>query len=227
MHDATELIQALVAAAWPAIVFFVIWTYREPVSSIIASAKHREWSIEVGGQKLSMAEANQQQQTQIGDLQQQLNALKAKIDGFQVAPEAALNDEVANVASASAVLWVDDNPKNNSYFIELLQKRGFRVDLARSTSEGMNCFATNSYRAIISDMGRTEDGRYNSDAGLDLLEELRKQRATAPVVFFCSERAAVNFRERAQALGAKAITASTTELRALLDQIAPAGRGSS
>ena len=221
MDDATKLIQALSNAAWPILVFFVIWTYRKQVANIIDSAKGRKFTIEVGGQKLSMDDVSQQQQNQIADLQKQLIELRAKVEGTQASAAAALSEVPLRAAAANAFLWVDDNPKNNSYFIELLQQRGFRVDLAHSTSEGIKLANSRSYRAILSDMGRTEDGHYNGDAGLDLLETLNHQGSQTPVVFFCSSQSAIHFRERVGALGAKAITSSATELRAILDELAP------
>lgn len=221
MDEATKLIQALSNAAWPALVFFIVWTYRKQVSDIMESAKGRKFTIEVGGQKLSMEEANQQQQIQIADLQKQLLDLRSKVEGFQVSPEATLAAEPVKAPASNAILWVDDNPKNNSYFIELLQKRGYRVDLATSTSEGVRLANNNAYRVILSDMGRTENGQFNDDAGIDLLQALRQNGTELPFVIFCSTRKAAQFRERAKGLGARAITGSTTELRGILDELAP------
>lgn len=224
MDEATKFIQALSTAAWPALVFFVVWTYRKQVAAIIESAKGRRFTIEVGGQKLSMEDANQQQQKLIADLQKQLLELRGKVEGFQVSPEAALAAPTG-VPASNAVLWVDDTPKNNSYFIELLQQRGYRVDLATSTSEGIRLANTNTYRAVLSDMGRAEDGQFNDDAGLDLLQLLHREGSTLPFVIFCSTRKAAQFRQRAKELGARAITSSAMELRAVLDEIAPESIG--
>jgi CheY-like chemotaxis protein len=221
MDDVSTLIESLATAAWPALVFYVVLTYRKPVAAIIDSARGRKFTIEVGGQKLSMDEANQQQQTLIADLQTQLLALRAKVEGFQVSPKVALADTPTAVPQASTILWVDDNPKNNSYFIELLQKRGYRVDLAVSTAEGLKRASENSYRVILSDMGRSEDDKFNEDAGVDLLEALQKRDSKVPYVIFCSTEGAKYYRTRVKTLGARAITASPMELRAVLDELAP------
>lgn len=218
----TSLIQALAVAAWPLIVFYVIWTYRKQVAEVIESAKNRRFTIKVGGQELSMEEANQQQQKLIEDLQQQLNELKKQTEGSAIAPANILNKESARGPETNSILWVDDNPRNNSYFIDFLQKRGYRVDLASGTNDALRMAAQSPYRLILSDMGRDEGGSYNREAGLDLLAGLKQQAAEVPFVIFCSQQAAQRYRDRARELGARAITSSGTELRAILDEFAPA-----
>lgn len=222
MDDVTKLIQALSVAAWPALVFYVVWNYRKQVASVIESARGRKFVIEIGGQKLSMEEANEQQQNLIADLQSQLLELRKRVEGFQVSPEAALAASPAVALGSNAILWVDDNPKNNSFFIDQLQKHGYRVDLALSTKEGLSKIDRNAYRLVLSDMGRTEEGQYVGDAGIVLLKELRKRQDQIPVVFFCSAQAVRRFRDQIRELGGRAITSSTTELRAVLDELAPA-----
>jgi CheY-like chemotaxis protein len=222
VDDFTKLIQALAAVAWPALVSYVLWTYRKQVAAVIESAKGRKFTVEVGGQKLTMEEANQQQQNLIADLQQQLLELRTKVEGFKISPQAALADTPSSPPAGNAILWVDDNPKNNSYFIDLLQKHGYRVDLARSTAEGIRKAENHSYRVILSDMGRMEDGRFDEEAGIHLLAALRKRGSRIPFVVCSTEQAVRRFRDQLKELGAMAITSSTTELRGILDKLAPA-----
>jgi hypothetical protein len=100
----TKLIQALATAAWPVLVFYVLWTYRKHVAAVIDSAKGRKFTVEVGGQKLSMEEANQQQQNFIADLQQQVLELRKRVEGFKVSPQAALAEAPPSSPAATAVL---------------------------------------------------------------------------------------------------------------------------
>jgi len=225
MDDFVKLIQALAEVAWPAILFYVIWAFREQVASLIESAKNRKFTIEVGGQKLTMEDVSQQQQTFITDLQKQLLELRNKVEGFGIAPEATLAEVTPSGQGDNSILWVDDNPKNNSYFIELLQSRGYRVDLAKATGEGLKMADRKDYKIILSDMGRTEDGHYNGDAGIELLEELKKRNSPSPFVVFCSTQGVRRFREQVKSLGGKAITSSSTELRAIIDKLAPGKDG--
>jgi CheY-like chemotaxis protein len=231
MDSIIKLIEALASSAWPAIVFYVIFSYRRQVSALIESAKNREFTIEVGGQKLSMKEVNQQQQNFIDDLQKQLNELRKKVEGIGVSPEVELTEpkifspqssEVqSSTPHSNAVLWVDDNPKNNSYFIDLMQSRGYRVDLALSTSDALSKLSKSNYRLILSDMGRTEGGQYIENAGVNLLEETRRKNVIVPYIFYCSSQKASQFQERIKELGGHAVTSSPTDLRAILDDLTP------
>jgi hypothetical protein len=65
MEELTKLIQVMSVAAWPALVFYVIWNYRKQVAAIIESARKHKFLIEIGGLKLSMEKANQQNQAAI------------------------------------------------------------------------------------------------------------------------------------------------------------------
>lgn len=221
MDSIIKLIEALASSAWPAIVFYLILSYRRQFATLIESAKNREFTIEVGGQKLSMKEVNQQQQKFIDDLQKQLNELRKKVEGFEVSPETELMEPPISSSHSNAVLWADDNPRNNSYFVDLLQSRGYRVDLAVSTSDALSKLSKSTYRLILSDMGRTERGQYVENAGVNLLEETRKQNVIVPYVFYCSSQKASQFRERVKELGGYAMTSSPTDLRAILDELAP------
>ncbi len=221
MEDVTKLIQAVAVAAWPVLVFYVIWTYRKQVAAVIDSAKGRKFMIKVGGQEISMDEASQQQQKFISDLQHELIELRKKVEGFQVSPAAALSAPPPNLPAANAVLWVDDHPKKNSYFIELLQERGYRVDTAVSTAEGLRKVAEKPYRVILSDMARTEGGSFKGDAGVSLLKALKEQGVQTPFVVFCTGRGVSRYRDQVKELGGQAITSSSTELRAVLDELAP------
>jgi CheY-like chemotaxis protein len=228
MDSIIKLIEALASSTWPAIVFYVIFSYRRQISSLIESAKNREFEIEVAGQKLSMKEASQQQQKFITDLQEQVIELRKKVEGFGVSPEVEFTElsspstEIrASAPHSNAVLWVDDNPKNNSYFIDLLQSRGYRVDLAVSTSDAVSKLSKSNYRLILSDMGRTEEGQYIENAGVNLLEKTRRKNVIVPYVFYCSSQKASQFQEQVRKLGGHAMTSSPTDLRAILDELTP------
>jgi CheY-like chemotaxis protein len=221
MEVLTKIIEAFSSAAWPTIAFYVVWTYRKEVSRLIESAGRRKFTIVVGGQRLTMEEANQGQRDLIGDLQKQVLELKSKVEGSQPLVAMASPKIQGAVTSARSVLWVDDDPKNNSYFIELLEKRGYQVDPARTTAAGIKKALRNSYRLILSDMGREENGRFNSDAGVDLLQELTKSGSQIPFAVYCSEGGVQRFRDKVKTLGGKAITSSPIELRAVLDEVTP------
>jgi CheY-like chemotaxis protein len=220
-----ELVKALSTAAWPGMVIFVIYRYRQEVANLIQSAQNRKFTIKVGGQELSMEEANHQQQNFIADLQKRLIDLEKKVGGLTVLPEVDLlqvsSPSHTGAVQTNAVLWVDDNPKNNSYFIELLQSRGYRIDLAISTSDALSKLSKVNYRLILSDMGRFESGKYIENAGINLLKKIREMKIEVPYIFFCSSRKASQFQEEAKTFSKNALTSSPTKLRAILEKIAP------
>jgi CheY-like chemotaxis protein len=218
MESFIKLLQAIATLAWPGIVIVIIVIFRPAVASIIKSAQSRKFTLKIGGQELTMDEASEQQRSLIADLQTQLVEVRKRLE--TVVPEAL---PVANVAPAlpapppASVLWVDDFPKNNSYFVEQLTNLGIKVDLALTTSEGLSLFGRRKYSYVISDMGRQEDDAENSDAGLDLLKAIRERDAQIPFIIFCSSRGVREHGAEARKLGVTGITSSPTELSGLLN----------
>jgi CheY-like chemotaxis protein len=114
------------------------------------------------------------------------------------------------------ILWVDDNPKNNSYLISQLQNLGITIDQVTSTREAVAAFASSDYGAVISDMGRKEGDAYNVTAGADVTRVLRTQSPEVPIIIYCAAKAAQRYGVDAFTAGANAVTASATELLSLL-----------
>lgn len=119
-------------------------------------------------------------------------------------------------SKSPAVLWVDDNPKDNSYFVEQLRNSGNRVDLALSTSAGAELISKQDYSYINSDMGRQEGATYNPSAGIDLLLLVRKDNRNVPFIIYSSSRALQKYGQVALNYGATAVTSSPTELFGIL-----------
>jgi len=87
-------------------------------------------------------------------------------------------------ASRSTVLWVDDNPNNNSYERQALEALGVSFVLAISTDEALKKISRQRFDAIISDMGRPPDSR----AGYTLLDKLRSNGDQTPFIIYASSR---------------------------------------
>ena len=118
--------------------------------------------------------------------------------------------------SAPRILWVDDNPKGNSFLVEQIRAWGAEVDLAESTSAGLAAFAAQDYQAVISDMVRKENGSVRDDAGMQLLLQIRQRNPGIPFFVFCSPRNARRWGSELKNAGAQGVTASETELLRLL-----------
>jgi CheY-like chemotaxis protein len=86
---------------------------------------------------------------------------------------------VQKVAGAK-VLWVDDHPSNNIYPRKALEALGIHFTLSTSTNDALERIRLDPYDVIISDMNRPPD----KQAGLTLLEALRKQQMTTAFIIF-------------------------------------------
>ena len=226
MDAVADILNAISTLLWPLLVFFVVVKFSPAVRAIIESARSRKFTLKVGGQELTMEEASQQQQSLIADLQTQVSELQqtvAKILESQPHLEEAEKEEhlVESIPQAHKILWVDDNPKNNSYFLQILSEAGIGVDLAFSTEEGLRKIRSRKYRVVISDMGRQENGKYNPVAGLDLLKQIRARDKGIPFVLYCSRRKADEFKEEAEQLGATAVLSSPTAMMGVLRNLFP------
>lgn len=119
--------------------------------------------------------------------------------------------EVTKKAPEQAILWVDDNPRNNAGIALALTDRGIRVDAVTSTREALERVATTGYALIITDVGRTEDGTEHPKAAVELLQALRERNVTTPVVVFTGGRGMELAKELEEA-GARLVTRRTSVL---------------
>lgn len=218
MTDPARVLEGIAAILWPCIVILLVFLFRPAVAALIESAKSRKFTLKMGGQELTMEEANAQQRTLIADLQSQVVEIQKKIGVSPQGVIAHADSSPRHGAQRASILWVDDQPKNNSYFVEQLSDRGFTIDLALSTSEGLKQLDRGQYALVISDMGRTEDGSYKPTAGLELFKRIRAQSTDVPFVIFCSSRKAREYASEAKALGVTSITSSPTELMGILQR---------
>ena len=76
-----KVISAIATLLWPLILIGVIFYFRPAVNSVIQSATSRKFALKIGGQELSMEEANQNQQKMITDLQMKVLEVKKRLDG--------------------------------------------------------------------------------------------------------------------------------------------------
>lgn len=127
----------------------------------------------------------------------------------KLASEVPANGESSPIKS---ILWVDDNPKYNSYLMENLKDRDIQVTNALSTADAMRVLSTRNFDRIITDMARGSE----RSAGLDLIEQIRQTDPKTPIDVFCGHRAAKGARSKVMAAGGNGITASATELFQLL-----------
>lgn len=121
-------------------------------------------------------------------------------------------------ATVSHVMWVDDNPENNTEVVRRLDDRGVQVTTVLNTEEALARYDPTVHELVISDMGRYEgvDDAYVGDAGFDLFERLRARREDVRLVFCTSPRGLATHRAEALAAGALAIVADCDEILPLI-----------
>ena len=108
----------------------------------------------------------------------------------------------------STILWVDDNPENNTYPIKILEEQGVVINYALNTRAALEKIGSNKYDVIISDMVRGED----DIAGLTLLKEIKNRQINIPVIIYASAEAVKKYRDSADELGAVNILYNTSSL---------------
>ncbi|KQP15050.1 toll/interleukin-1 receptor domain-containing protein [Pseudorhodoferax sp. Leaf267] len=128
-----------------------------------------------------------------------------------------------DVRDAKRVLWVDDRPDNNRGEMAVLAKLQIEVVAVRSTAEAMaridaDAAAGERFDLVLTDWSRADDAE---PAALTLLQALRAERHTMPVVVYHGEfrperRAAVA--ARCTAAGALGEAVVPTELMRLVHE---------
>ena len=220
-----KVLEGTAALLWPALVGLVLFRFAPAVRGVIESARTRRFTVKVGGQELTMEEASAQQRSLIADLQTQVLELRKALPPPEKAPQTRMNIVAGGERrTRPAVLWVDDQPRNNSYLVQQVTDAGIEVDLALTTGEALARLERQSYRLVISDVGRIEDGQYVRRAGLDLVKAVREGHQGAPIVLYTSTRGADANRAEGLALGAALVTGSPTELLGFLRSALPEWR---
>lgn len=208
LESAAKLITALATLAWPIVFAVLLIKLYEPIKGLVEAARARKFSIKIAGNELTMEEASKQQIDAFSDLQSKVAELEKRLAA--ASPEAALVAPPP-VRASKRILWVDDNPKNNSFLVASFENRGARVEIALTTDEGIAMFRRSGYDAVISDMGRPESEK----AGIDLARAINQISPNTPVYIFCGRWAAMNLREEALAAGVAEITTSGSTLARL------------
>jgi CheY-like chemotaxis protein len=217
MSEAIELIKALTPLAWPLLLAIILWKLFPAVKTIFES---RGFSIKVADMEVSVQEAAQQFRTQIEDLQKQVILLRA---GRQQPAGAGLRTFEAHATEVatkpSRILWVDDKPSGNALEIAQLKDRGIDVVQAASTDDAMAILRKDSgFDAVISGMGRRENGSYGPQASLALLNAVRRAGYKVPFFVYTSQKYVAQNNEQVRSAGGDGATASPVELLEWIDR---------
>ena len=205
----TDAVDLLTGLAWPVLIGLALWRLLPTIREVLAS---RGFTIHAGGMEISVQQASDNLTERIEDLREQVSALKAGSAGLESMPADA-SPIAAGLPELRAVVWVDDYPENNAYEVDVLRRKGVAVHQARTTAEGLRLLDDRAdVAAVITDMGRTEDGVTKDTAGLELIAQVRQRQPQLPVLVYASAPTVARTREAALAEGATFVTASATEL---------------
>jgi CheY-like chemotaxis protein len=228
---AARIIEAIGSLLWPLLVAVLLIRVIPHIPGVVADLRKamrtRAFTVKVGGVELSVEDATEQLRRQVADLQTHMATELAERGepapsgppASPGAPDGAAAGTVAGQDRAT-ILWVDDSPDDNALELAKLRDDGLEVLLARSTAEAMDVLSLRrGIRAIITDLGRSEDGEFRSHAGLALLRQLHEAEQDQPVLVYTSAARVELDRQDALDAGAAVVTASPIELFAALRRV--------
>jgi CheY-like chemotaxis protein len=226
---AARIIEAIGSLLWPLLVAVVLIRVLPHVPGVVADLRRalrtRAFRVKVGGAELTVEEATEQLRRQVTDLQNhlaaQLAAEAARGETLPPTPDGIdLGAAPAAEQARPTVLWVDDDPDDNTLELVKLREDGIEVLLARTTAEALDVLSLRrGVGAIVTDLGRSEDGEFRSHAGLALLRQLGEAEHDQPVLIYTSGRRVELDRQDALDAGAAVVTSSPTELFAALGRV--------
>jgi CheY-like chemotaxis protein len=241
---AARIIEAIGSLLWPLLVAVLLIRVIPHIPGVVADLRRamrtRAFTVKIGGAELSVEEATEQLRRQITDLQTHM--------ATQLAEQAEMAERMGQAGEAEraspggppgtgparaeapdrpgqgrpspTILWVDDDPDDSTLELAKLRDDGVEVLLARSTAEAMDVLSLRrGIDAIVTDLGRAEDGEFRSHAGLALLRQLHEAEQDQPVLVYTSPRRVELDRQDALDAGASVVTASPTELFAALRRV--------
>lgn len=217
MEGWQKLLLAVATLLWPLIVILIVIGFWPGIAAIVESARSRKFALKIGGQELSMEEANHGQQRLIMDLLMQVAAIQKKVHIRELDHGDATGATAIPLSRSASVLWVDDNPKAISYLLETLRDLGMKVDEATSTAEGTDLFSTRLYDFVISDMRRQEGRNLNQTAGLEFLKKVREKSPKVPFFLFTGDGSIKEHGREAREMGVTEMTSSPTRLLGFLN----------
>lgn len=205
--------EAIGNLAWPALAAIVVFKLWPRIDEIL---KKDGTVIKVGGIELSIPEATKSIGKDVSDIQERLSILESQVNFSKVKSLQTLQPTPEST-SIRCLLWVDDFPSNNAFIIERLKDRGIDVELSLNTKDALRKIDICNFPAIITDLGRIEDGNENIFAGLDLIKDIRKRGIKTPILVFAGQRG-IKHRSMLISAGAEDVTSSGVDVLSFIEK---------
>lgn len=231
------LLGGIAALVWPLLLLVGIVVLRRQIRGIADSVGARGGSVKLAGFEVTIAEATEQQQKLIADLQIQLGHLQNRVDG---APPAAagvppteapaetgtvtgLPEPIPSAANTMVptdllgrrtaprgitIGWVDSNPQTSAALQAALQDWGVTIVNLRSISEALDYAARHRAAVLVSRMTIAGERR----AGIDLATRISGAYPFVTLYIFASGANLGTRGHEALAAGAHFVTSSSAEL---------------
>jgi CheY-like chemotaxis protein len=226
---AARIIEAIGSLLWPLLVAVLLIRVLPHVPGVVADLRRalrtRAFTVKVAGAELTVEEATEQLRRQVTDLQTHLVGQLAERDRAVPPPPPSAPGSAARAGERAGpdgpgrptLLWVDDRPDDHALELAKLRDDGIEVLLARSTAEALDVLSLRrGVHAVVTDLGRSEDGEFRTHAGLALLRQLKEAEHSQPVLVYTEAARAQLERQDALDAGAAVVTASPVELLAAL-----------
>jgi CheY-like chemotaxis protein len=208
MTEFAALLQGIAGIAWPIAFVVVALLFRRFIAQLLT---RENVSIKIAGMEVSVAEATRQAGNTLTDVVQRVAQLEERFGDVITEPVEPSNKHPGSSTQGTAVLWVDDFPSNNAFLIQKFEQDGIRVRKEISTDAGLAALRQESFNAIVSDLGRSENGVQNPFAGLDFVKEVRASGIRTPILIFTSRRG-LEYRDRLMSAGVNEVTDSTVDV---------------
>ncbi len=195
---AQEIVQAVyqflgLLTAWPVILLIVFLIFRHEIRQILPTLAGRIKKADIGGSSFEFTEvaAKAFQDTIVTGIEKLEDNPKEFVSYVQKQVN-KLSETGASLGatrgslplSRRSILWVDDEPLNNTFEVNFLKRLGARILQVPSTEQAMIILDQDNYDLIISDVHRIEHGRENPYAGYELLDLLNKRKEPTPLIFY-------------------------------------------
>ena len=170
-----EVIKTFPSFLWFLLICVILFMFYDELKMLLNKLK----GVEIGDVKLSFEiEKSIDAAIKLAEKDPQWSEVVVpEKDKVRVAKRAS-KDKI--LLDGARFLWVDDHPENNNNERRMYQELGVFVDFAESTESAVAKIRNHKYDCVISDMLRGD----NPKAGLDMLNELKKERFTLPVIIY-------------------------------------------
>lgn len=166
---------------------------------------------------LSFDQAEELKRWQFDDLREQVISLQERLtqaSGKDVTAGEGPESPGPQPLAVSRILWVDDQPKNNSYLIAYLDSLGVKVINAVSSDEAMSKLLSMGIDCVVTDMHHPDSAKGPEPAGIALVRNIRGKNSQIPIYIFTSRQSAQDYAQAARDAGVTEILDSPTQLLA-------------